>query len=78
MQLARISGYIVCETYKIAPRELKSDRLAHDMDKAISRLQTWLSQLPPTLQMPSEGFSVDPSCCSLHMAYNQVSHRNLK
>jgi hypothetical protein len=35
-------------------------------------LQVWRSQLPSALQMPDDLCNPDPSCCVLHMAYNQL------
>ncbi|KAF2686284.1 hypothetical protein K458DRAFT_210405 [Lentithecium fluviatile CBS 122367] len=72
VQLARISGYVVCETFKIAPREQKATGLTHDIDKAMDMLKEWLVNLPLTLQMSPDALSIDPPCCTLHMAYNQL------
>ncbi|KAF2634436.1 hypothetical protein P280DRAFT_376198, partial [Massarina eburnea CBS 473.64] len=73
IELARISGFIVCETFRIAPREQKPAQITHNIERALSKLETWLTHLPPSLQMSPGSFSVDPTCCTLHMAYNQLT-----
>jgi hypothetical protein len=72
VQLARISGFIVCETYKIAPKTMDINPVAPDIDRPMGMLRDWLMHLPPSLQMPSDQSSTDPACCNLHMAHNQV------
>ncbi|KAJ4355863.1 uncharacterized protein N0V89_003884 [Didymosphaeria variabile] len=72
VQLARISGFIVCETYKIAPKKLDTNPAAPDVDKPMELLQDWLTHLPASLQMSSAQPSADPACCILHMAHNQL------
>ncbi|KAE9579597.1 putative transcriptional regulatory protein [Colletotrichum fructicola] len=71
VQLARISGHIVCNTYKVAPYDHQPGGAARHVERALQMLETWLSQLPPTLQMPADYRSPDPACCLLHMGYNQ-------
>jgi hypothetical protein len=72
IELSRISGFIVCETFKIAPRIHRSGQSAKNIDTAMGMLQTWQIQLPSNLQMPDDLNHPDPSCCILHMAYNQL------
>jgi hypothetical protein len=72
VELARISGYIVCETFRIAPRSRDADRSATSIDTAMTMLQTWQIQLPHILQLPDSLSHPDPSCCILHMAHNQL------
>ncbi|KAH0421881.1 fungal specific transcription factor domain-containing protein [Colletotrichum camelliae] len=71
VQLARISGHIVCNTYKVAPYDHQPGGAARHVERALQMLETWLSSLPPTLQMPADHRSTDPACCLLHMGYNQ-------
>jgi hypothetical protein len=72
IELSRISGFIVCETFKIAPRIHRPGQPTDNIDTAIGMLQTWQVQLPPNLQMQDDFNHPDPSCCILHMAYNQL------
>jgi hypothetical protein len=72
IELSRISGFIVCETFKIAPRTHRPGQPTNNIDTAIGMLQNWQAQLPPNLQMPDDLNHPDPSCCILHMAYNQL------
>ncbi|KAK1967428.1 fungal-specific transcription factor domain-containing protein [Colletotrichum sublineola] len=70
--LARISGHIVCNTYKVAPWDRRLGGAARHVDRALQLLDNWHSSLPPTLQMSATSPSTDPACCLLHMAYNQL------
>ncbi|EFQ31395.1 fungal specific transcription factor domain-containing protein [Colletotrichum graminicola] len=70
--LARISGHIVCNTYKVAPWDRRPGEAARHVDRALQLLDNWYSSLPPTLQMSATCPSTDPACCLLHMAYNQL------
>lgn len=72
VELSKISGYIVCETFRVAPRNLKPSHSVNSIDTALSMLQAWQSQLPISLQMPDDLSHADPSCCVLHMAHNQL------
>jgi hypothetical protein len=72
VELAKISGIIVCETFRIAPRQPPTDSSASSIDTALAMLQSWQAQLPPNLQMPGNLSHIDPSCCILHMAHNQL------
>ncbi|KAF1916576.1 hypothetical protein BDU57DRAFT_450222 [Ampelomyces quisqualis] len=72
VELSRISTFIVCETFKIAPRTYKTSQSTNNIDVALKMLQTWHSQLPANLQMPADINQADPSCCILHMAHNQL------
>lgn len=73
VELARISGHIVCNTYRVAPFDHIPGGAARHVERAQSMLDGWLAALPPTLQMPADQLSPDPACCLLHMAHNQVS-----
>ncbi|KAJ8111826.1 hypothetical protein OPT61_g5672 [Boeremia exigua] len=72
IELARISGYIVCETYGIAPRYSKPARSGENIDEALKMLHDWYSRLPVELQPPTNETTLDPACCTLHMCYNQL------
>ncbi|KAK1540346.1 fungal specific transcription factor domain-containing protein [Colletotrichum paranaense] len=72
VELARISGHIVCNTYRVAPWDRGPGGAARHIDRALQLLGSWQSSLPPTLQMSTSHPSSDPSCCLLHMAYNQL------
>ncbi|KLU86080.1 hypothetical protein MAPG_05099 [Magnaporthiopsis poae ATCC 64411] len=74
--LAKISGHIVCNTYRIA-RHTWTDanpatREASHVDKAMEMLSDWLGNLPNDLRMSYETFSKDRSLCTLHMSHNQL------
>ncbi|TEA19531.1 putative transcriptional regulatory protein [Colletotrichum sidae] len=72
VELARISGHIVCNTYRVAPYDHHPAGAARHVERALQMLETWLSSLPPTLQLTVNGASTDPACCLLHMNYNQL------
>jgi len=69
VELSRISGYIVCETFKIAPRNYTPGYSARNVDKALKMLGEWKSQLPKVLAVDE---SADPAVLSLHLAANQL------
>lgn len=71
VELSRISGHIVCNTYRVSPWEKKTGPARHSED-AIRMLDQWQEGLPPILQLSSNGMSDDPACCLLHMGYNQL------
>jgi hypothetical protein len=70
--LGRVATYLICETFKIAPREQKTHSPTHDIEKVMGKLQDWFARLPPAMQMPADGSSTDAACCTLHLCYNQV------
>ncbi|KAK5996500.1 hypothetical protein PT974_01835 [Cladobotryum mycophilum] len=72
VDLSRISGYVVCNTYRVAPWEEARGEASRQPDKAIWMLQQWQSTLPPLLQLSPDGLSNDPACCLLHMRYNML------
>ncbi|KAJ4855670.1 fungal zn(2)-Cys(6) binuclear cluster domain-containing protein [Trichoderma breve] len=72
VELSRISGYVVCNTYRIAPWEAVRGGMPTQPDKAIWMLQQWQLTLPPRLQLSPDGLSNDPACCLLHMRYNML------
>jgi hypothetical protein len=72
VELSRISGYIVCETFQVAPRNYTSGQSVDNIDTARKMLGTWKLQLPSCLQMPKDLSHPDPSCYVLHMVHNQL------
>jgi hypothetical protein len=73
VELSRISGHIVCNTYRIAPWKHTSDGAAKHVDEAMHMLGRWINHLPQCLQLAhTEDMTDDPAVCVLHMAYNQV------
>jgi len=71
--LSRISGHIVCNTYRIAPWKHTTDGAAKHVDEAMHLLGLWINDLPKCLQLSrSDEMTNDPAVCMLHMAYNQV------
>ena len=72
IELASISGYIVRETYGIAPRYPRAARSEASIDAALRMLRDWHSRLPAVLQVPTDHTQLDPACCTMHMSYNQL------
>lgn len=72
VELSRICGYIVCNTYQIAPWEHKTTSTSARIESALAQLHVWLANLPPELQINYDTQSVDRACCELHMSYYQV------
>ncbi|KAK6216962.1 fungal specific transcription factor domain-containing protein [Colletotrichum tabaci] len=72
VELARISGHIVCNTYRVAPWDHRPGGAARHVDRALQLLENWHASLPAALQMSTARPSTDPACCLLHMAYNQL------
>lgn len=72
MELARISGYIVCNVYRIAPWDHSTKTTVHHVEQGLQRLRDWCLALPATLQVDYEDLGTDRACCGLHLAYNQV------
>ncbi|KAH7130011.1 hypothetical protein B0J13DRAFT_627143 [Dactylonectria estremocensis] len=71
VELSRISGHIVCNTYRVSPGEKWTGSVRHSED-AIRMLDQWQENLPPILQLSANGLSDDPACCLLHMGCNQL------
>jgi hypothetical protein len=72
VELARITGYIVCETFNIAPREPGPNYSMKNIDKALEMLEAWQAQLPSTLVLTPNKTMRDPACITLHMAQLQL------
>lgn len=75
VELSRISGHIVCNTYRVSPWDGNTGPV-RNLEEAIRLLDEWSLNLPPSLQLSNTGLSDDPACCLLHMSYNQVSPNN--
>jgi hypothetical protein len=73
IELSRISNYVVCETFGIAPRNYSPSQSTQSIDTALKMLESWEMRLPASLQMPHDLNHSDPSCCILHMAHNQLT-----
>lgn len=81
MRLSRISSYIVCNTYGIAPWDGQQPRhhgdmagraARHHVDRAMHMLDDWHATLPVSLQLGAEHLSTDAVVCNLHMTRNQL------
>lgn len=72
IELARISGFIVRETYGIAPQNPRAAGSEASIDTALKMLHDWRSRLSEKLEDPLEQTPLDPACCTLHMSYNQL------
>ncbi|KAL6704439.1 hypothetical protein ACN47E_008183 [Coniothyrium glycines] len=72
VELAGVTGYIVCETFKIAPRQSNAGYTTQSIDKALALLEEWRDQLPPSLALMPDPCTPDPACYSLHMAQLQL------
>ncbi|OIW26181.1 hypothetical protein CONLIGDRAFT_582244 [Coniochaeta ligniaria NRRL 30616] len=72
VELARISGYIVYNVYRIAPWDHSTNTTVQHVDQGLQRLRDWSSSLPAILQVDYEQLGTDRACCGLHLAYNQV------
>ncbi|EUC36087.1 hypothetical protein COCCADRAFT_89204 [Bipolaris zeicola 26-R-13] len=69
VELSRIAGYIVCETFKIAPRNFRPGYSVTNIDKALKMLEEWNLELPSVL---ASGEGADSAVLCLHMASNQL------
>ncbi|KAH6639155.1 fungal-specific transcription factor domain-containing protein [Boeremia exigua] len=72
IRLAKISGYIVRETYGIAPRYPRAVGSEENIKRALKMLHDWYSQLPEELEFRPDQRPLDSACCTLHMYYNQL------
>lgn len=78
IELAKISGYIVCNTYRISPWEHYMTSTSARIENALNMLSSWESKLPAELRMDAEQLSNDRACCELHMNHNQVCGNSYK
>ncbi|KXJ88613.1 hypothetical protein Micbo1qcDRAFT_138397 [Microdochium bolleyi] len=72
VELMKICGYIVCNTYRIAPNEYDGFSTSSRIEKALSNLRKWKANLAPELTLSEDGRSYDRATCELHMFYNQL------
>lgn len=74
VELSRISGYVVCNTYRMAPWDsaATSGDASQSPGKVMWMLEQWKTTLPLRLQLSPDGLSNDPACVMLHMRYNQL------
>ena len=65
---------IVNKLYGTISRERSISELIPGVNSVIQKLKSWLSKLPPSLQLDNklEGPNVERACLVLHMMYNQV------
>ncbi|KAF4986080.1 hypothetical protein FGRMN_10995 [Fusarium graminum] len=71
VDLSRISGHIVCNTFRISPSE-DNVRPVRSLEGEIAMLDDWSLNLPANVRLSSNGLSDDPATCLLHMHYNQL------
>ncbi|KKP03072.1 fungal specific transcription factor domain-containing protein [Trichoderma harzianum] len=71
IDLAKISRYIVCNVYRIAPSDQSSTTSLQHVEHALSLLQQWLASLPPPLQINGQRLTKDRACLVLHLIYHQ-------
>ncbi|KAH6689735.1 fungal-specific transcription factor domain-containing protein [Plectosphaerella plurivora] len=77
VRISRITSYIVCNTYGIAPWDhpppgVGGRTTQYLVDSAMQMLDDWRTSLPVALQLGTEHLSTDPIVCNLHMARNQL------
>jgi hypothetical protein len=88
VQLSRIAGYIVSNTYSVAPTVEVDQDLRVQVQEPMNMLENWRRTLPRSLQMPldlqaespfdtdygdANAIYADRALCMLHMKCNQVS-----
>jgi hypothetical protein len=76
VQLARISNFIVCNVYQVAPSRHMSIDSA--VEQSMAMLEQWQKNLPPSLHMSPEGLSTDPAACMLQMHFNHLIIHTLR
>ncbi|KAI5468163.1 hypothetical protein BGZ63DRAFT_373056 [Mariannaea sp. PMI_226] len=69
--LAKISRYIVCNVYRIAPSDQSLATNLQHVEHALSLLQQWLNSLPLSLKIDGQLLTKDRACLVLHLMYNQ-------
>lgn len=77
VELARIAGSIVYNTYRVAPAGQRISNVSVRTSEAVDMLADWLAKLPPELRLDDQQTSQDKACCELHMGYNQVKRPSL-
>ncbi|VUC37150.1 unnamed protein product [Clonostachys rosea] len=71
VKLARISRYVTCDIYRIAPSDPSTATSLQHVEKALHMLHGWNASLPRELCLDYENLSQDRACCVLHLAFNQ-------
>ncbi len=77
IELSRISGFIVCNVYRIAPWDHSHKTTMQHVEQALTRLRDFYTSLPASLQLDQDKLGQDRACCSLHLAYHQVGDTDL-
>lgn len=72
MELAKISDYIVCELFRIAPQRVESGYTINNVNEALRKLERWELLLPEQLLIRRDRTNPDPACYNLYMAKNQL------
>lgn len=72
IELARITGYIVCNSYRVTQRGRSANRVESYVHGALQLLSDWRASLPVCLQIRDDAFGNDRACCALHMAQGQL------
>lgn len=77
VKLARIMGYLVCNTYRIAPTEQSPSistrsTAQHHIRRTLELLEEWKEELSPELRLDPRNPHTDIAICKLHMAYYQL------
>lgn len=69
-----IMDEIVNKLYGTTSRERSINELIPGVNLVIQKLESWLSELPPSLQLDNDVDrpSLERACLVLHMMYNQV------
>ncbi len=73
IELCRITGFIVCNVYRIAPWDQSHKTTMQHVEQALQRLRDWHASLPPVLRIDYNNLGQDRARCTLHLAYHQVS-----
>jgi hypothetical protein len=77
VKLSMIMDEIVNKIYGTTCRERSMTELIPRVNSVIQRLESWLSELPPSLQLDDhrrEKPNPERACLVLHMMYNQVRY----
>lgn len=87
VQLSKIAGYIVSNTYSVAPTVEADQDLRAQVQEPLNMLENWRRNLPPALQMPldlqaespfdtnyddANAIYADRALCTLHMKCHQL------
>jgi hypothetical protein len=78
VKLSMILYEIINGVYGVASSDPGYTQTLSRVDKALNRLSAWQEELPPSLQLPSDGSIPDRARITLHLNYNQASTFRLK